>query len=139
MGTLPGVLFNHLADHSQSHAASMGKPCGDYWGTELSTFRVLGIAEIYASSAGNAQMVSIVCVVVHPSRLAREGLKAILAKSPFAPICTSSSIEEVPSIIAGAGEQVLVLIGIRDAAHLAQAFTGLCAGLGASCGAAHHP
>jgi hypothetical protein len=41
-------------------------------------------------------MVSIVCVVVHPSRLAREGLRAILAKSRFDPVCTTSSAAESP-------------------------------------------
>jgi two-component system, NarL family, nitrate/nitrite response regulator NarL len=68
-------------------------------------------------------MVSVVCVVVHPSRLAREGLKAILANSRFDPLCTSSSTEEVPSTIASAGDQVLVLMGVSDAAHLAQALS----------------
>ena len=68
-------------------------------------------------------MVSVVCVVVHPSRLAREGLKAILANSRFDPLCPSSSIEEVPSTIASAGDQVLVLMGVPDAAHLEQALS----------------
>jgi two-component system, NarL family, nitrate/nitrite response regulator NarL len=72
----------------------------------------------YASSAGNTHMVSVVCVVVHPSRLAREGLKAILANSPFDPSCTSSSADEVPTTIASAGEQVLVLMGVRDVSTL---------------------
>jgi two-component system, NarL family, nitrate/nitrite response regulator NarL len=73
--------------------------------------------------AGNTQMVSVVCVVVHPSRLARENLKAILAKSRFDPMCVSSSTEEVPSPIASAGEQVVVLMGVLEAAHLAQALS----------------
>src|SRR5262245_40688895 len=68
-------------------------------------------------------MVSVVCIVVHPSRLAREGLKAILANSPFSPVCIASSTEEVPSTIASAGEQVLILMGVREAAHLAQALS----------------
>jgi len=66
-------------------------------------------------------MPSIVCVVVHPSRLAREGLKAILANSPFSPVCITSSTDEVPSTIASAGEQVLILMGVREAADLVQA------------------
>src|SRR5262245_53350571 len=66
-------------------------------------------------------MPSIVCVVVHPSRLAREGLKAILANSPFSPVCITSSPDEVPSTIASASEQVLVLMGVRETADLAQA------------------
>jgi two-component system, NarL family, nitrate/nitrite response regulator NarL len=66
-------------------------------------------------------MHSVVTVVVHPSRLSREGLKAILANSRFDPVCVSSSTEEVPSLIASAGEQVLVLMGVREAANLAQA------------------
>jgi len=65
---------------------------------------------------------SVVCVV-HPSRLARKGLKAILANSPFSPAYTSSKIEEVPSTIASAGEQVLVLMGVREVANLAQALS----------------
>ena len=58
-------------------------------------------------------MPSIVCIVVHPSRIVREGLKRILAKSPFEPACTVSGMGDVPSTIADAGEQVLVLIGVR--------------------------
>jgi two-component system, NarL family, nitrate/nitrite response regulator NarL len=41
-----------------------------------------------------------------------------LAHSPFQPACTASSIEDVPSAIAEAGEQVLVLIGVRDGSDL---------------------
>jgi two-component system, NarL family, nitrate/nitrite response regulator NarL len=59
-------------------------------------------------------MASIVSVVIHPSRIFREGLVSILAKSAFAPACTAPSIEDVPSTIAGAGEQVLVIIGVRE-------------------------
>src|SRR5215813_3303222 len=68
-------------------------------------------------------MVSVVCIVVHPSRLAREGLKAILANSPFSPVCIASSTDEAPSTIASAGEQVLILLGVRETAHLAQALS----------------
>ena len=63
-------------------------------------------------------MPSIVCVVIHPSRIVREGLASILANSPFQPACTASSLEAVPSTIAGAGEQVLVLIGVREVSDL---------------------
>jgi two-component system, NarL family, nitrate/nitrite response regulator NarL len=38
----------------------------------------------------------------------------MLATSPFEPACTVSGIADVPSIIADAGEQVLVLIGARE-------------------------
>jgi two-component system, NarL family, nitrate/nitrite response regulator NarL len=65
-------------------------------------------------------MPSIVCVIVHPSRIVREGLTRILAKSPFEPGCTASEIAEVPSTIADAGEQVLVLIGAREESGLAE-------------------
>lgn len=65
------------------------------------------------------EMPSIVCVVVHPSPIFREGLTSMLAKSSFAPACSASSTEDVPSRISGAGEQVLVLIGFRDSSHLA--------------------
>ena len=63
-------------------------------------------------------MPSSVCVVVHPSRIVREGLASILANSPFRPACTASTIEDVPSTLAGAGEQVLVLIGVRESSDL---------------------
>src|SRR5262245_44682395 len=66
-------------------------------------------------------MSSIVCVAVHPSPIGRKGLRSILAKSPFEPACTASSIEGVPSTIAGAGTQVLILIGVRKASDLANA------------------
>lgn len=65
-------------------------------------------------------MVSAVCVVVDPSRLAREGFQAILANTPFHPVCTSSNIEEVPSTIAAGDQQPLVLMGVRKAAKLRQ-------------------
>ena len=58
-------------------------------------------------------MPSIVSVIVHPSPILREGLTSILAKSPFKPVCNASSTKEVPSTVVGAGEQVLVLIGVR--------------------------
>jgi two-component system nitrate/nitrite response regulator NarL len=63
-------------------------------------------------------MPSSVCVVVHPSRIFREGLTRILARSPFEPACTVPSTEDVPSTISGKGKQVLVLIGVRDSSHL---------------------
>src|SRR5262245_30134143 len=59
-------------------------------------------------------MLSTVCIVVHPSPIFREGLASILAKSPFKPVCTASSAMDVPSTVARAGEQMLVLIGVRD-------------------------
>jgi two-component system, NarL family, nitrate/nitrite response regulator NarL len=68
-------------------------------------------------------MASVVCVVVHPSRLAREGLKGILANSRFSPVCTTSSAEEVPSTIASAGEQVVIIMGVPEAPNLAQALS----------------
>src|SRR5262245_17978075 len=66
-------------------------------------------------------MSSIVSVVVHPSRIFREGLTSILAKTPFAPACSASSTENLPSTIADAGEQVLVLIGVREGSSLTAA------------------
>src|SRR5262245_48604440 len=80
------------------------------------------------AACGVSQMVSIVCIIVHPSRLAREGLKAILANSPFSPVCIASSTDEVPSTIASAGEQVLILMGVRETANLAQALSAAKAG-----------
>jgi two-component system, NarL family, nitrate/nitrite response regulator NarL len=66
-------------------------------------------------------MPSISCVVVHPRRIIREGFRSILAKSPFEPVYTASSSDDVPSAIAGTGEQVLVLVGAKEACKLAQA------------------
>jgi two-component system, NarL family, nitrate/nitrite response regulator NarL len=63
-------------------------------------------------------MPSVICAVVHPSRIVREGLASILANSPFAPACVASSIEDVPSPITCAGEQLLVLIGVREGSDL---------------------
>src|SRR5689334_20144265 len=68
-------------------------------------------------------MVSIVCVVVHPSRVIRAGLKTILSKSAFEPVHSGSSIDELPPGIAGGNEQVLVLLGVRDADQLGAALT----------------
>jgi two-component system nitrate/nitrite response regulator NarL len=69
---------------------------------------------------GVAHVVSVVCVVVHGSRIVREGLRTILAKSQFDPVCTASTAEELPSGIAGAGQQVLVLIGVREGENLGE-------------------
>lgn len=62
-------------------------------------------------------MGSVVSVIVHPSRIFREGLTSTLAKSGFEPACTASRTEDVPSTISGAGEQVLVLIGVNNLAE----------------------
>ena len=66
-------------------------------------------------------MPSIACVVVHSSPIFREGLTSVLAKSPFKPVCTASSTKDVPSTVARAGEQVLVLMGARDDGDVAEA------------------
>jgi two-component system, NarL family, nitrate/nitrite response regulator NarL len=66
-------------------------------------------------------MPSIVSVVVHPSRVFREGITRILAKSPFEPACAASRTEDLPSRISGAGEQVLLLIGVGERSNLAEA------------------
>jgi len=68
-------------------------------------------------------MASIVSVVIHPSHIFREGLASILAESPFAPACAAASTKDVPGTISSAGEQVLVLIGVREAGNLAEALT----------------
>jgi len=70
-------------------------------------------------------MRSVVSVIVHPSRLFREGLTSILAKSEFEPACIASSTEDVPSTISNAGEQVLVLIGVREGNNLAEALSAM--------------
>jgi two-component system, NarL family, nitrate/nitrite response regulator NarL len=76
-----------------------------------------------SEQCGESQMVSVVCVVIHPSRVARKGFEAILANSPFNPVRTVASIEEVPHSLTSAGEQLLILMGVREAAHLAQALS----------------
>ena len=68
-------------------------------------------------------MHSIATVVVHPSRVSREGLKIILSKSPFDPVCSASSIDDVPATIGGRIEQVLVLLGVRNADNLGEALS----------------
>jgi two-component system, NarL family, nitrate/nitrite response regulator NarL len=76
-------------------------------------------------------MASIVSVVIHPSRIFREGLTSILAQSPFAPTCVAASTKDVPSTISTstAGEQVLVLIGVSEASNLAEALSATKASL----------
>jgi two-component system, NarL family, nitrate/nitrite response regulator NarL len=76
-----------------------------------------------SEQCGESQMVSVVCVVIHPSRVARKGFEAILANSPFNPVRTVASIEEVPHSLTSAGEQLLILMGVREAADLAQALS----------------
>jgi two-component system nitrate/nitrite response regulator NarL len=68
-------------------------------------------------------MPSIACVVVHPSRVFREGLKTILSKSPFDPVCTASTIDDVPATIGGRSELVLVLLGVRNRDNLGEALS----------------
>jgi two-component system nitrate/nitrite response regulator NarL len=64
-------------------------------------------------------MSSRVCVVVHPNPIFREGLKSILANTPFAPTYAAASAEDVPSSIARS-KNALLLIGVRDANSLAE-------------------
>jgi two-component system, NarL family, nitrate/nitrite response regulator NarL len=68
-------------------------------------------------------MASVVCVVVRPSPIFREGLTSILTKSSFKPVWSASSTEDVPATIGGLGEQVLVLIGVRDGDNLGEALS----------------
>jgi two-component system nitrate/nitrite response regulator NarL len=68
-------------------------------------------------------MRSVVSVIVHPSRIFREGLKTILSKSPFDPVCSASSIDDVPATIGGRSEQVLVLLGVRNGDNLGEALS----------------
>jgi two-component system nitrate/nitrite response regulator NarL len=69
------------------------------------------------------EMPSIACVIVHPSRVSREGLNTILSKSPFTPVCSVACIDDVPPTIAGLGEQVLVVMGVRDGDNLGEALS----------------
>jgi two-component system, NarL family, nitrate/nitrite response regulator NarL len=71
----------------------------------------------------SVEMPSAVSVVVHPNRIFREGLVSILQKVPIKTACSAASIEEVPSTISSAGEQILVLIGVRENSDLAQALS----------------
>ena len=66
---------------------------------------------------------SFVTVIVHASRIFREGLTSILAKSPFEPACVAASPEDVPDSISNTDKQVLVLIGVRQGSNLAEALS----------------
>jgi hypothetical protein len=68
-------------------------------------------------------MASVVCVVVRRCPIFREGLTSILTKSSFKPVWSASSTEDVPATIGGLGEQVLVLIGVRDGDNLGEALS----------------
>src|SRR5262245_24794576 len=65
-------------------------------------------------------MASIVSIVIHPSRIFREGLTSVLANSPFAPACVAASTKDVPSTISSVGDQLLVLVGFTEASNLAE-------------------
>jgi two-component system nitrate/nitrite response regulator NarL len=66
---------------------------------------------------------SFVTVIVHASSMFREGLRSILAKSPFEPACAAASLEDVPGTISGTDERVLVLIGALEGSNLAEALS----------------
>jgi two-component system, NarL family, nitrate/nitrite response regulator NarL len=70
-------------------------------------------------------MTSLVSVVIHPSRIFREGLNSMLAKSAFAPACTAASTEDVPSTILASGEKVLVLIGACEGGDFAEGLSAV--------------
>jgi two-component system, NarL family, nitrate/nitrite response regulator NarL len=77
----------------------------------------------FPDARGHTEMPSFVSIIVHASRIFREGLTSILAKSPFEPACAAASLEDVPGTISGSDEQVLVLIGAREGSHLAEALS----------------
>jgi DNA-binding NarL/FixJ family response regulator len=66
---------------------------------------------------------SFVSVVVHASRIFREGLTSMLAKSPFEPACAAASPEDLPGTISVTDEQMLVLIGAGEGSNLAEALS----------------
>ena len=66
---------------------------------------------------------SFVSVIVHASRIFREGLTSILAKSSFEPACVAASPEDVPDTISNTDKPVLVLIGVREGSNLAEALS----------------
>ena len=65
-------------------------------------------------------MPSFVSVIVHASRIFREGLTSILAKSPFEPAWAFARLEEVPDTIFSTGKQVMILLGVHEGSNLAE-------------------
>jgi two-component system nitrate/nitrite response regulator NarL len=66
-------------------------------------------------------MPSIFSVVVHASRMFREGVKSILTRTPFEPACTVASPGEVPSHMPGADDQIMAIIGAPTGCDIALA------------------
>jgi two-component system, NarL family, nitrate/nitrite response regulator NarL len=66
-------------------------------------------------------MSSIVSVVVHASRMFREGVKNVLTETPFEPACTVASPGEVPSHMSGADDQIMAIIGAATDCEIVQA------------------
>jgi two-component system, NarL family, nitrate/nitrite response regulator NarL len=70
---------------------------------------------------GGPGMPSIFSVVVHASRMFREGVKSILTRTPFEPACTVASPAEVPSHLPGTDDQIMAIIGAPTGCDIAQA------------------
>ena len=68
-------------------------------------------------------MAAVVCVIVRPTPIFRAGLTTVLAKSPFKPVWSESSTEELSSEITQAGEQVLLLMAVREGDTLVEALS----------------
>jgi two-component system, NarL family, nitrate/nitrite response regulator NarL len=66
-------------------------------------------------------MPSIFSVVVHGSRMFREGVKSVLTRTPFEPACSVASPGEVPSHMAGADDQIMAIIGASAGCDIAEA------------------
>jgi two-component system nitrate/nitrite response regulator NarL len=71
----------------------------------------------------HTETLSFVSVIVHASRIFREGLTSILAKSPFEPACAAPSLEDVPDTISGTDEQLMILLGVHEGSNLAEALS----------------
>jgi two-component system, NarL family, nitrate/nitrite response regulator NarL len=70
---------------------------------------------------GGPGMPSIFSVVVHASRMFREGVRSILTRTPFEPACTVASPGEVPSHMPGADDQIMAIIGAPTGCDVALA------------------
>lgn len=66
-------------------------------------------------------MPSIFSVVVHTSRMFREGVKSILTRTPFEPACTVVSPEDVPSHMPGGDDQIMAIVGAPTGCDVALA------------------
>jgi two-component system nitrate/nitrite response regulator NarL len=83
-------------------------------GRNFSSMRALAGAGFKPIGTGNTQMLSVVCVLVRPSPIFREGLTNILSNSPFKPVWSVSSTQDARTDQGAVGEEGVVLMDVRD-------------------------